>query len=425
MMSARFMICAVIAAGCGISEEATPVSALESSTPELAVTATHTITWDRYSLMIDGQRVFVWSGEFHPFRLPSPSLWRDVLQKLKANGYNAVSFYFDWGYHSPKQGVYDFSGVRDMEQALTMAQEVGLYVIARPGPYINAEADGGGFPAWLTTQAGKARADAADYLAASDEWQTRIDAILARHQLTNGTGSVILYQIENELASTGTAQLNYLTHLRDRARADGITVPIFHNDKGRNGFWVPAGSGVSGTVTGPVDRYAFDGYPGGTCHTDNTPGGPSAAPDWGIWGAGGAKGGATASPNTPGFVAEFGGGWFDYWGGPGSYPCMSQREGPGYERVFYETNIANRLTIQNFYMTAGGTSWGWLPAPVVYTSYDYGAALDEARQQRAKLSAMKELGLFLQSVPAVSKMDKSSTVTPSSTAVKVYHNVNP
>src|SRR4029079_12649756 len=93
--------------------------------------ASHTITWDKSSLMIDGQRTFLWSGEFHPFRLPSPSLWRDVLQKLKANGYNAVSIYFDWGYHSAQQGVYDFTGVRDMDQALTLAQEAGLYVIAR------------------------------------------------------------------------------------------------------------------------------------------------------------------------------------------------------------------------------------------------------------------------------------------------------
>ncbi|HSR98754.1 MAG TPA: beta-galactosidase [Kofleriaceae bacterium] len=387
--------------------------------------ATHTVTWDKYSLMIDGQRVFIWSGEFHPYRLPSPSLWRDVLQKLKANGYNAVSLYFNWGYHSARRGVYDFTGVRDMDQVLSMAAEVGLYVIARPGPYINAEVDGGGFTGWLTTQTDRARTDAAGYLAATDEWQSRIDPIIARHQLTSGTGTVVLYQIENELASTGTSQLSYLTHLRDRARANGITVPIFHNDKGRNGFWVPAGSGVSGTITGPVDLYAFDGYPGGTCHSDNTAGAPSVAPDWGIWGGGGAKGGATASPNTPGFAAEFGGGWFDFWGGSGSYPCMSQREGPGYERVFYGTNIANRLTIQNFYMTVGGTSWGWLPAPVVYTSYDYGAALSEARQQRPKLATMKELGMFLQSVAPITKLDKGAAVTPSSAAVKVYHDVNP
>src|SRR5690242_9943642 len=375
--------------------------------------------------MVDGRRQVMWSGEFHPFRLPSPDLWRDVLQKMKASGYNAVSIYFDWGYHSPRQGVYDFTGVRDMDRVLDLAAEAGLYVIARPGPYINAEVDAGGFPGWLLTQAGRARTDAADYLAATEEWQHHIDAVLARHQLTNGTGTVVLYQIENELASTGTSQRNYLADLYGTARADGITVPIFHNDKGRNGFWVPPSSTVPGTVPGPVDLYAFDGYPGGTCHTDGTVGGPSTAPDWGIYGPGGAKGGASASPATPGFAAEFGGGWFDYWGSVGTYDCTGVREGRGYEKVFYETNIANRLTLQNFYMTFGGTSWGWLPAPVVYSSYDYGAAFTEARQPRPKLATMKELGLFLQSVGPITKVDQAAAVTPSSTAVKVYHDVNP
>ncbi|MCU7722805.1 beta-galactosidase [Actinoplanes sp. KI2] len=375
-------------------------------------------------MIIDGRRTFVWSGEMHPFRLPSPALWRDVLQKMKAIGFNTVSVYFDWGYHSPAPGEYDFTGVRDMDRLLDIADEAGLYVIARPGPYINAEADGGGFPAWLATQAGKARSDAPDYLAATDEWQSAIDAIIARHQLSNGTGSVILYQIENELASTGTSQRNYLQHLYDKARADGIQVPIFHNDKGRNGYWVPASSTVPGTVPGPVDLYAFDGYPGGTCHTDGTVGSPNNAPDWGIQGAGGAKGGASASNATPGFVAEFGGGWFDYWGSVGTYPCTAIRQGPGYERVFYGTNIANRLTVQNFYMVSGGTSWGWLPAPVVYSSYDYGAAIDEGRQLRAKAQTLKTLGYFVQSVAPLTKVDKGADVPSSSAAVRIEHTVN-
>jgi beta-galactosidase GanA len=385
----------------------------------------HTVTFDKYSLMLDGKRTFIWSGELHYWRLPSPDLWRDMLQKMKAEGYNATSIYFDWAFHSPKQGVYDLTGVRDVEKLLDIAQEVGIYVIARPGPYINAETSSGGFPGWLSNQAGRARSDAPDYLAASDEWLGAIDEILVRHQYTDGTGPVILYQIENELASAGSSQKAYMQHLYDTVRDDGITVPIFHNDKGRNGIWVPTSSTVPGTVTGPTDLYAFDGYPGGTCHTDATPGGPSTAPDWGIWGSGGAKGGSTASPETPGFVAEFGGGWFDYWGSKGTYDCTAVREGPGYERVFYETNIANRLTLQNFYMTFGGTSWGWLPAPVVYTSYDYGAAFDEARQIRPKATTMKELGLFLQSVDPITKVEKGATVTPSNPRIKVYDDVNP
>ncbi|HEX3830798.1 MAG TPA: beta-galactosidase, partial [Solirubrobacteraceae bacterium] len=394
-------------------------------THRAAAAATHTVTFDKYSLMLDGRRTFIWSGEFHPFRLPSPSLWRDVLEKMKAEGYDAVSVYFDWGYHSPKPGVYDFTGVRNMDALLDIAQQVGLYVIARPGPYVNGELDAGGFPGWLLTQAGKARTNAPDYMAAADQWLHQIDQVLARHQYTSGTGPVILYQIENELGSTGSAQQSYMQNLAAQVRADGITVPIFHNDKGRNGDWVPQSSTVPGTVQGPVDLYAFDGYPGGTCHTDATPGSPNTAPDWGIWGPGGAKGGASASPSTPGDTAEFGGGWFDYWGSAGTYPCTAIREGPGYERVFYGTNIANRLTLENFYMTFGGTSWGWLPAPVVYTSYDYGGAISEARQLRPKATAMKELGLFLQSTPEITKVDPGPAVTPSDPAIKVYDDVNP
>ena len=104
---------------------------------------------------------------------------------------------------------------------------------------------------------------------------------------------------------------------------------------------------------------------------------------------------------------------------------MAQDEGPGYERVTYGTNIANRITLENFYMTVGGTSWGWLPAPVVYTSYDYGAAISEARQLRPKVSTMKEMGLFLQSVaPAITKVDQGAPVTPSSSQIKVDDDVN-
>lgn len=388
-------------------------------------TSTHSITFDSHSLLIDERRVFVWAGEMHPFRLPSPSLWRDVLQKMKATGYNAVSIYFDWGYHTPKQGVYDFTGIRDMEQVLKIAEEVGLYVIARPGPYMNAEVSRGGFPSWLVTQAARARTDAPEYMAAADEWLTQINAIIKRHQLTDGGGSVILYQIENELAVINPTHSRYMQHMYDKVRADGITVPVFHNDQGRNGYWVPKSSKVPDTIPGPADLYAFDGYPGGTCNVDATAGNPNVAPDWGIHGPGGARGGASASPATPGFVAEFGGGWFDYWGSNGTYPCTALRKGPGYQRVFYTTNIANGLTLQGFYMTFGGTSWGWLPAQVVYTSYDYGAAIDEARRLRPKALTMKQMGYFVQAVKPLAKMEKAAPVTPSSQAIKIYHNTNP
>src|SRR5713101_4374623 len=277
----------------------------------------HQVTFDPYSLMIDGRRLFVWSGEFHPFRLPSPSLWLDILQKMKASGYNAVCMYFNWNYHSPASGVYDFTGVRDMDLVMRMAADTGIYVLARPGPYINGEVNAGGFPGWLTATAAVARTDDPVYLAAADQWLTAIDGILARHQVTDGSGTMLLYQIENEYASNvgRPTGVNYLAHLYAKARADGITVPIYHNDKGRNGFWTP-GSFPAGDSN---YLYAFDGYPSAK----------GAPPDWGYFGPGGAKGGASASPTTPGFEAEFGGGFFDPWGG-----APWQGQGYAFERSF-------------------------------------------------------------------------------------------
>lgn len=399
----------------GGAEKAVPKTAIASGPQR--------VTYDKYSLKVDGNRIFSWGGEMHPFRLPSPDLWRDVFQKMKASGYNTVAIYFDWGYHSPKQGVYDFTGIRDMDRMLTMAQEAGLYVVARPGPYMNAEVTRGGFPSWLVNQQAKARTDHPEYLAAADEWLTQINAIIAKHQINNG-GSVILYQIENELDVTTPSHQRYMQHLYEKVRADGITVPIFHNDKGRNGYWVPKGSNVPGTVEGPNELYAFDGYPGGSCNVDGTTGTPTVAPDWGLYGPGGAKGGASASPNTPGFAAEFGGGWFDYWGSNDTYPCTAQRTGSAYQRVFYGSNIANGLTIQSFYMTFGGTSWGWLPAPVVFTSYDYGSAIDETRGLREKAQTMKLMGHFLNTVKDLTQMEKADGLQPSSDKIKLYHNVN-
>jgi|SRR5581483_956688 len=105
------------------------VAASAAKAPALPTRAagTHRISYDRYSLIIDGKRTFIWSGEFHPFRLPSPGEWRDVLEKMKAEGYNAVSMYFDWDHQSAAPGQYDFTGVRNMDQALDIAARAGLY----------------------------------------------------------------------------------------------------------------------------------------------------------------------------------------------------------------------------------------------------------------------------------------------------------
>jgi beta-galactosidase GanA len=383
------------------------------------------VGWDAYSLTVGGRRVVVWSGEIHPFRLPDPAQWRDVIQKMKALGFNGVSFYFDWAYHSPAPGVYDFSGVRNVERALDIAEEEGMYVIARTGPYVNAELSGGGFPGWMLRNRAEARTDDPAYLAAVDEWMTQVDAIVARHQVTTGGGTVIAYQLENELGKVEPKHARQMAHLAAKARADGITVPLFHNAAGRLPDWTPAASSAPWANPGPTDLYAFDGYPGGACDVHADPAGPNRAPDWGMYAAPGPKAGALSSPGTPGFAAEVGAGWFDYWGSNGTYACTAERQGKGYQRVFYGTNLVNRITIHNLYMAFGGTSWGWLPGPIVYTSYDYGAPIAEDRGLRPRALALKQLGMFVQAAgPVLARMDKGPEIRTTNPRVRLYHNVN-
>ncbi|MEU6848860.1 beta-galactosidase [Actinacidiphila alni] len=352
-----------------------------TAAPAAAPHAAHTVTYDDYSFMIDGKRTYLWGGEFHYYRLPSQDLWLDVLQKMKAAGFNAVSLYFDWGYHSPAPGVYDFTGVRDVDKLLDMAADLGIYVIARPGPYINAEVDGGGFPGWLSTKAGNTRTSDPEYLKYSDEWQTQIDRILARHQLTDGRGSVIEYQVENEYYNGNAAGHTYMKHLEDKAKADGITVPLVGNNNGT------FNSGV-----GALDVDAADSYPQGFNCSNPTRwnGVPDISYDH--------------VPGKPLATAEFQGGAFDPWGGPGYDKC-AQLINDQFADVFYKQNIAVGATSQSFYMTYGGTNWGWLGEPQNYTSYDYGAALRENRQLDPKYDQDKLIGYFTQALAPLAKTD--------------------
>ncbi|HEX4221253.1 MAG TPA: beta-galactosidase, partial [Pseudonocardiaceae bacterium] len=266
----------------------------------------HTISYDKYSLLIDGKRQLIYAGEVHPFRLPSPDEWFDVLQKMKAAGFNTVTAYFDWDYHSPAPGVYDFTGVRNMDEFLDMAAAAGLYVIARPGPYINAETDGGGQPGWWSGELGNGRTNDPRYEKYAMQWMHQIDTILARHQLTNGTGTVILEQVENEFYGTDPDQTAYMADLEKQIRADGITVPLSGN---HNSSYI--------TGQGATQVPGYDEYPDGfNCAQQNNFNPPGD--QWGLH---------ASTPNSPLYFPEFQGGSFDDWGGAGFAACASMVSG--------------------------------------------------------------------------------------------------
>jgi beta-galactosidase len=380
------------------------VSGMAGSTAlaDVMPSATHSVTFDDYSFRIDGKRVYLWSGEFHPYRLPSPDLWRDILQKMKAAGFNTTSIYFSWGYHSAAPGIYDFKGVRDMDRLLDIAAEEGIYVIARPGPYINAEVDSGGFPTWLSTKPVQNRSPDPAYLAYADEWLTHIDAIIARHQWTDGKGTVIAYQVENEFYRGDTADGRaYIQHLKDKALNDGITVPLIGNHNANF---------VEGQGALAVD--GWDYYPQGFDCSNPRKWRPVIDM------------GQKRVPGQPLFTAEFQGGAFDPWGGPGYAKC-AELINDKFVNIFYKQNIASGATAQNFYMLYGGTSWGWQAFPPNYTSYDYGAAITEARQFDAKYYEDKLIGYFTQAVAPLTKTIGTMAAKVDNDAVMDTARLNP
>ena len=99
----------------------------------LCNSGTTDVQWDHISFIVKGRRTIIYSGEFHFWRLPVPDLWRDILQKFKAAGLNTVSTYVHWGATNPTEGQVEWEGYRNFELFIQIAQEVGLWVIARPG----------------------------------------------------------------------------------------------------------------------------------------------------------------------------------------------------------------------------------------------------------------------------------------------------
>jgi beta-galactosidase GanA len=374
---------------------------------ELSPRPQHEISYDQHSLIIDGRPIFLQAAEFHYFRLPSPGLWRDVLEKIRAGGFNAISVYFNWAYHSPAPGVYDFTGVRDVDRFLGMARAAGLFVIARPGPYINAETTGGGFPAWLKLVPGRARSSDPGYTAAYRDWLAHINPILARHQITRG-GSVILYNVENEYAVNTDAA--YMQDLQDQAAAAGITVPITHNDCCDAASWTSTWAAGPGAVELPgVDDYpqSFD----------------CAHPDvWGPWGEGVTE---RLRDDTPALALEYQAGAIDTFNA--GYDQCRLLTGPSYMKFFYKSNlIRSGATLTSYYMGFGGTNWGWLAQPNdVQTSYDYGAAITEARQLTAKYDEFKRQGSFATTVAPLTRTDAVTACSSDQPAIEALTRRNP
>jgi len=198
-----------------------------------------------------------YSAEFHPWRLPVPGLWLDIFQKIKALGYTGVSFYVDWALLEGNPGHFTAEGVFALEPFFEAATEAGIYLLARPGPYINAEVSGGGFPGWLQRNPATLRTNETAYLEATENYVSSIGKIIAAAQITNG-GPVVLLQPENEYTYGASwakwPDTEYIEAVNQQYRKAGIVVPFVNNEASIIGLFTPEKPG------GP-DIYGHDSYP--------------------------------------------------------------------------------------------------------------------------------------------------------------------
>ncbi|KAH0423248.1 beta-galactosidase b [Colletotrichum camelliae] len=383
------------------------------------------VQWDHHSYIVNGERLFVFSGEFHYWRIPVPELWRDLLEKIKAAGFNAFSIYNHWGYHNPSPGVLDFeTGAHNFTSIMTVAKEVGIYLIIRPGPYVNAETNAGGFPLWATTgEYGSLRNDDSRYTEAWTPFWAEISKIIKPHLITNG-GNVIMFQIENELNGQwkdipnrvlNPPIANYMQLLQDSARENGIDVPLSHNTPNMRGYsW----SKDFSNATGNVDVVGVDSYPScWSCNLSECTGTngqyiPYLTQNYYDYFT-------VQSPSQPNFLPEFQGGSYNPWGGPeGGCPGDI---GVDFANIFYRDLIYQRVTAISLYMMFGGTNWGWLACPVVASSYDYSSPVSENRIIGSKFYETKLLTLFTRAAKDLTKTERvgNSTSYSSNAAITV------
>lgn len=304
------------------------------------------LTVQNKQFLMDGKPFQIYSGAMHYFRIPR-EYWEDRLLKLKAAGFNTVETYCCWNLHEPRPNEFDFSGMLDIAEYLRIAQKVGLYAIVRPGPYICAEWDFGGLPAWLLKDKNmRLRCNYAPYLDCVRRFYLALGAQLQGALAKNG-GNIIAMQVENEYGSYGNDK-PYLEAIREIMAEAGMDSFLFTSD-GDCG-WMLSGGGLPDVLK---------------------------VMNFGSRAKALLKKLDAFQKDMPYMCGEFWDGWFDHWG--------DKHHTRPAESVAKEIKAFLDMDASfNMYMFHGGTNFGFTAGanygdrfePTV-TSYDYSAPLTE------------------------------------------------
>lgn len=337
--------------------------------PGFAQKKPHTFQIAGGQFLYDGKPVQIHSGEMHYPRVPK-EYWRHRMRMMKAMGLNTVATYVFWNYHNTAPGVWDFkTGNRNLGEYIRTAQEEGLFVILRPGPYVCAEWEFGGYPWWLQNNKDLQIRSNQPFLDSCKVYVHKMAEQVRDLQITHG-GPVIMVQAENEFGSYMSQRTNisrekhrqYYLSIQKMLKDAGFDVPMFTSD----GSWL-------------FDNGAIDGIlptANGEDNIDNL-----------------RKAVDKHYPGGPYMVAEFYPGWLDHWGEPFTriQPEQTVKQAEKY--------LQNKVSF-NVYMVHGGTNFGFTSGanyndehdiqPDI-TSYDYDAPISEAGWPTPKYLALREL----------------------------------
>jgi len=345
--------------------------------------AKHTFEVKGGNFVYDGKPILIHSGEMHFARVPRP-YWRQRLKMMKAMGLNAVATYVFWNYQETAPGVWDFkTDSRDVAAFVKTAQEEGLMVILRPGPYACAEWEFGGYPWWLLKNKDLViRNNNKPFLDSCRVYINKLAGQVKNLQITHG-GPIIMVQAENEFGSYVAQRKDiplaehkaYSAAIKQELLDAGFDVPLFTSD----GSWLLEG----GSIAGALPAVNGEDSPAKAKEVINK----------------------YHNGEGPYMVAEFYPGWLDHWAE--QFVTVTPSEVSKQMDKYLKEGLSF-----NFYMIHGGTNFGFTSGanydkehdiePDI-TSYDYNAPISEAGWATPKYDSLRnKLAAFThEKLPAV------------------------